>query len=128
MLAERFEKALPSLISKKQTAYVKRRFISQEGRLIYDILETSDNLKIKGFLMTLDTEKAFDLVSHLFLITALVMYSFKEDFIKWIQILIQNQESCVINGGTTTNYFKLERGTRQDDAISTYIFTINSEF
>ena len=128
MLAERFEKALLSLISKKQTAYVKRRFISQEGRLIYDILETSDNLKIKGFLMTLDTEKAFDLVSHLFLITALVMYSFKEDFIKWIQILIQNQESCVINGGTTTNYFKLERGTRQDDAISTYIFTINSEF
>ena len=25
---------------------------------------------------------------------------------------MQNQESCVINGGTTTNYFKLERGMK----------------
>ena len=49
--------------------------------------------------MTLDIEKAFDLVNHLFLITALEKYGFKEDFIKWKQILIQNQDSCVINGG-----------------------------
>ena len=52
--------------------------------------------------MTLEIEKVFGLVNHLFLITALEKYAFKEDFIKWIQILIQNQESCVINGGTTT--------------------------
>ena len=55
--------------------------------------------------MALDIEKAFDSVNHLFLITALETYGFKEDFIKWIQVLIQNQESCVINGGTTTNLF-----------------------
>ena len=30
---------------------------------------------------------------------------------------MQNRESCVNNGGTTTNYFQLERGTRQDDPI-----------
>ena len=39
--------------------------------------------------MTLDNKKAFDLVNHLFLITALEKYGFKEDFIKWIQILIK---------------------------------------
>ena len=67
--------------------------------------------------MTLEIEKVFGLVNHLFLITALEKYAFKEDFIKWIQILIQNQESCVINGGTTTtttttttrSHFKTER-------------------
>ena len=37
---------------------------------------------------------------------------------------MQNQESCVINGGTTTNYFKLERGTRQGDSISAYLFIL----
>ena len=71
--------------------------------------------------MTLDIEKAFYLVNHLFLIIGLEKYGFKEDFIKWIQILIQNQESCVINGVTTTNYFKLERGTEQGDPISAYL-------
>ena len=97
--------------------------LAKGGRLISDILEISDNLKIKGFfLMTLNSEKAFDSVNHLFLITALEKYGFKEDFIKWIQILIQNEESCVINGGTTTSYFKPERGTRQGDPISGYLF------
>ena len=112
MLAERLKKVLPSLISKNQTAYVKQRFISEGGGLISVILEISDHLKIKGFLMTLDIEKAFDSVNHLFLITALEKCGFKADFIKRIQILIQNQESCVINGGATTNFFKLQRGTR----------------
>ena len=73
--------------------------------------------------MTLDTEKAFDQVNHLFLITALEKYGFKEDFIKWMQILIKNQESCVINGGTT-NYFKLERNTRHGDPVSAYLFIL----
>ena len=38
--------------------------------------------------MTLHFQKAFDLVSNLFLITALEKYGFKKDFIKWMQILI----------------------------------------
>ena len=63
------------------------------------------------------------MVNHLFLITALEKYGFKEDFIKWIQILIQNQESCVINGGAT-NYFKFERGTRKGNPKSAYLFTL----
>ena len=38
--------------------------------------------------------------------------------------LIKDQESCVINGGVTSQYFKLERGARQDDPISAYLFII----
>ena len=91
MLAERLKKVLPSLISKNQTAYVKGRFIIERGRLISDILEISHNLIIKGFLMTLDIEKAnIDSVNNLFLITAPEKDGFKEDFIQWIQILIRN--------------------------------------
>ena len=64
VLAERLKKVLSSVISKNQTAYVKRRFINGD-RLISDILEISDNLKTKGFLITLDIEKTFNLVNHL---------------------------------------------------------------
>ena len=47
---------------------------------------------------------------------------FDNEFQKWIQILTKNPELCVINGGKTTLYFKLERGTRQGDHISVYLF------
>ena len=46
---------------------------------------------------------------------------FDNEFRKWIQILIKIPESCAINGGKTTPYFKLERGIRQGDPISAYL-------
>ena len=39
-------------------------------------------------------------------------------------ILLQNQEPCIVNGGTTTNYFKFEKGTREGDPISAYLFIL----
>ena len=55
---------LPSLISKCQTAYIKGKFISERGRLISDILEISDNLKIKGFILYVSvTAKSYNLSS-----------------------------------------------------------------
>ena len=123
-LANRIKKYLPFLISSNQTAYVEGRFISEGGRLFSDILQVTDFLNIRGLVVTVDIQKAFDSVNHLFLITALKKFGFGKEFIKWIQILLKNQESCIINGGTTTKYFKLEKGTRQGDPISAYLFIL----
>ena len=71
--------------------------------------------------MTVDIEKAFDLVEHSFLLAVLQQYDFGEPFLKWIQILIKNQESCVVNGGITTKFFSLDRGTCQRDPISAFL-------
>ena len=49
LLAERVKTVPPSLISKNQTAYVNWKFFSEGSRLISDILEIPDNLKIKDF-------------------------------------------------------------------------------
>ena len=65
-LATRLKETLPDLISCQQTAYVKNRFIGEGGRLISDILEISNVLKLRGYINTVDTEKAFDSLSHSF--------------------------------------------------------------
>ena len=58
------------------------------------------------------------------LIAVLKRYGFGDNFINWIKTLLKNQESCVLNGGKTTRYFKLERGTRQGDPISALLFIL----
>ena len=88
-------------------AYVKNRFITKSGRVISDILNT---LALEGFLVTVDIEKAFDSVNHCFLLQILRELRFGIDFVCWIKTILTNQEPCIINGGKTIKYFKLERG------------------
>ena len=57
--------------------------------------------------MTVNIENSFDSINHCFLIKVLEKFDFEKDFIKWIKILLQNQESRFVNGRTTTNYLKL---------------------
>ena len=123
VIASRLKNVISSIVNENQVAYVNNRFISESGRLISDVLEITNSLNIEGLLMTVDIEKAFDSINHSFLICVLKKFGFGNDFQKWIQII----QSCVINGGYTTPYFKLERGTRQGDPISAYLFIIALE-
>ena len=75
----------------------------------------------------MDFEKAFDSVDHTFLFSVLQCIGFENEFLDWLKVLHKNQESCVINGGVTTGYFKLNRGCRQGDPISAYLFIIIME-
>ena len=112
------------MISNNQNAYVANRFIRKRGRLISNILEMTDILNMEGYLLKIDTEKAFDSVDHYFLLAILEKYGFKKNFLRWIETLLNNQESCIINRGITTHYFKLKKGTHQDDLISAYLFIL----
>ena len=122
--AIKLKTVLPVLISPGQTAYSNGGFIGESGRLTSDIIEICDIEKLSEYLMTIDFEKTFDSMNHAFLIAAFKKYGFDDIFKDWTEILLKNQESCVINGGHTTNYFKIERGTRQEDPISAYLFIL----
>ena len=68
----------------------------------------------------MDIEKAFDSLDHNFLILTLEKYGFGKNFISWVKILLRDHESCLINGGTTTKYLSLGRGTCQGDPTSPF--------
>ena len=79
----------------------------------------SEVLNKEWFLVTADIEKAFDSVNHYFLIAILKKIGFRTELIEWIKVLLNNQESCVINGGKTSKYFKLER---ENDKVIPFLF------
>ena len=101
---------------------MKNRFIGEGGRLISDKLEMNESLYLQGYIATVDIEKAFDSLSHSFLLACLKKYGYGNDFIKWVERLLECQESCIINRGNTTKYFELQKGARQGDPISAYPF------
>ena len=39
-------------------------------------------------------------------------------------MLLECQESCIVNGGNITKYFKLQKGARQGDPVSAYLITL----
>ena len=118
---------LLGLISSNQTAYVKNRRISESGRLISDAIEMCDILDIPGDLIAMDIKKAFNSLDHNFLLSAFKNIGFGENFIHWIKVLWNNQQSCVINEGFTARYFNLEKGANQGDPISAYLFILALE-
>ena len=105
-------KAVLPTFSSQQTADVKNRFIGKSGRLISHIIEISDWFNFEGYLETMDIEKAFDSFDHDFLSSIFRKFGFGRTFITWIEILLKDQVSCVMNGGTTTQYFNLEGSPR----------------
>ena len=97
VLSRRIKGVFPYLNCSNQTAHLKNKFINESVRVISDILEIGKTLALERF-------------NHCLLMQIPQKIVFGIDFVSWIKTILKNQESCIINGGKTTKYFKLERG------------------
>ena len=101
-IAMRLQKVLPKIIHHNQHAYVKGRTINDAVRTIDDILEYTERYGIKGKMLAVDFQKAFDSVNRKFLYSTLAAFNFGPTFIQWIHTFYQNITSSVLNNGFST--------------------------
>lgn len=126
-IANRVKKVLPSVIDLDQTGFMSDRFTGDNIRLIYDTLNFSKVQNQRGLLLLVDFEKAFDSVAWSFIEKTLSYYNFKHDIIRWIKTFYNGIKSTIIVNNKPTSWFPVERGCRQGDPVSPYIFLLCGE-
>ena len=82
---------------------------------------------LPGLLLCIDFEKAFDFLSWTFMHKVLKAYGFGESLCQWIVTFYKNIKSTVIVNGNTSEWIKIERGCRQGDPVSQYLFILCAE-
>ena len=83
-------------------------------------------------MLLIDFEKAFDSVNFKFLVAALEMFGFGERFVNWIKIILgcnkgSNFRGVTVVNGNISTPFNINRGCRQGDPISGYLFILAME-
>ena len=124
VIANRLKKVLDILVSKSQTGFVPGRYIGESLRLIYDLMEYAERKRIKGLLMLIDFEKAFDSISWKFLYNILEYFGFGPEFICWVKLLNTDICASVIQAGVKSDFLKIERGCKQGDPIAAYLYIL----
>ncbi len=126
-IAERIKSCLKNIIHNDQTGFLKGRYIGENIVKICDIINYCEEEDIPALLITIDFEKAFDLLNWKFIDKSLLFFDFPESIRTWVKILYKDINSCVSNNGWASQFFPLTRGVRQGCPLSPYLFLIAAE-
>lgn len=124
VLSKRLASVLSQCIHADQTCSVPGRSITDNLHLFRNIADYCNIKNIPVAVVSFDQEKAFDRVSHQYLIEILKAYGFGETFLRWITLLYTNVESSVIVNGWVGPKFQVTRSVRQGCPLSALLYVL----
>jgi exonuclease III len=140
ILTLRLKTILPKLISDEQTGGIQNRDITQNLITYRNIIEhfsTQEHYEKKrgkeflhrnktrgAAIVSLDFEKAYDMLDRTFLYEVLQKFGFDGSFINFIKILYETSTSKIFINKAFGEEFQLQRGVRQGCPMAMYLYII----
>lgn len=108
IFAKRLKSVLKDIINETQSGFLKNRHISNNIRLVLDLLDYSELVRDDSYILFLDFYKAFDSIEHGFIFKTLVKFGFGAMFTKAIKTLYAHGNSSIKLKHGTSPRFELQ--------------------
>ncbi|XP_058759850.1 uncharacterized protein LOC131633146 [Vicia villosa] len=127
LLTARIKRVVSKLVSPNQTAFVPGRNMMDGVLMVNEILDWAKRKKRNCLLLKVDFEKAYDSVSWNFIRFIMDRMGFSKRWMKWMEACVFTSHMSVLVNGSATKEFMVQKGLRQADSLSPFIFVLVME-